>query len=271
MHSLGYDAIHDEIVVPQPFAQAILTFRGGANGEEPPIRVIQGPKTQLANYFDQLVLDPVHNEIITMAGYPWADHIKIFSREANGNVAPIRELRGPEGTVLGFTPSKGPSRLISSVTVDPEHNLLIAAGSEGIMIFDRTAEGNAKPLRVIKGPKTGRAGGRLFVYPAKGEIIMIGGGGAPPELPRGTAGSVSTEMANNERAAYISVWNIEDKGDVAPRRWRVGGPTQRMPNDPDPGDYGTIMGAGVDPKNKSLMISSKTYNAVFTYSFPEIF
>ena len=48
MHSIVYSEKRDEFTVPQPFAQALLTFRGGANGEESPIRVIQGPKTQLA-------------------------------------------------------------------------------------------------------------------------------------------------------------------------------------------------------------------------------
>ena len=47
MHSIDYDEIHDEIVVPQQFAQAILTLRGSADGDEPPLRVIQGSRTQL--------------------------------------------------------------------------------------------------------------------------------------------------------------------------------------------------------------------------------
>ena len=42
MHAIAYDEVHDEYMVPQQFGQAILTFRGGASGEEAPIRVIQG-------------------------------------------------------------------------------------------------------------------------------------------------------------------------------------------------------------------------------------
>ena len=45
MHGFSYDPIHDEIVVNSPLSQAILVFRGGANGEEAPLRIIQGPKT----------------------------------------------------------------------------------------------------------------------------------------------------------------------------------------------------------------------------------
>ena len=33
MHDIKYDAIHDEFVVANPFAQAILTFRGAADGD----------------------------------------------------------------------------------------------------------------------------------------------------------------------------------------------------------------------------------------------
>jgi hypothetical protein len=40
MHAIHYNEVRDEIVVPQQFAQAILTFRGGATGEEAPIRII---------------------------------------------------------------------------------------------------------------------------------------------------------------------------------------------------------------------------------------
>jgi hypothetical protein len=40
MHGFYYDGPHDEIVVMSPLAQAILVFRGGASGEEAPIRVI---------------------------------------------------------------------------------------------------------------------------------------------------------------------------------------------------------------------------------------
>ena len=47
LHGIVYDAEHDEIIAPNPFAEAILFFRGGVNGEEAPIRMIQGPSTQL--------------------------------------------------------------------------------------------------------------------------------------------------------------------------------------------------------------------------------
>src|SRR5712692_3180599 len=83
MHSIVYDAIHDEIYVPQQFGQAVLVFRGGADGEEPPIRVIQGPHTRI-NDIDRLEVDPVHDEIFI----PAEDRVLVFRRTAQGDVAP---------------------------------------------------------------------------------------------------------------------------------------------------------------------------------------
>ncbi len=187
MHAIDYDAIHDEIVVPQQFGQAILTFRGGANGEEPPIRVIQGSRTQLRDP-DRLAIDPANNEIYVLAG----DAVLVFPREAQGDVAPIRVLKGPD-TQLGA----------DAAAIDPVHNLLIVAGRGALRIFNRTDEGNVKPRAVISGPKTGLRGtGLIHVYPPRGEIIVG---------VRGASGQ------------YVGVWSIEDNGDVPPQ-WTIGGP-----------------------------------------------
>ena len=74
MHDIAFDAIHDEIVVTSPLAQGILTFRGAANGEEAPIRYIQGDKTQIKGVgaTGKVSIDAVHNEIY------WPLRIKPF-------------------------------------------------------------------------------------------------------------------------------------------------------------------------------------------------
>jgi hypothetical protein len=109
MHSIVYDSAHDEIIVPQYFAPAILTFRGGANREDPPIRIIQGPHTRL-RVPDRLDVDSIHNEIFV----PQGDEVLVFPRSAMGDVAPIRVLKGFPETVSA-----------EAVGVDPVHNLLI--------------------------------------------------------------------------------------------------------------------------------------------------
>jgi DNA-binding beta-propeller fold protein YncE len=146
MHGIDYDQVHDEIVVPQQFGQAILIFKGTARGEEPPIRVIQGPRTMLTA-MDRLAVDPYNNEIYV----PEGDRVLVFDRTANGNVAPKRVLGpGPHFTEAG------------SLAIDHTRNLLVVGASlrnagEGgaavLAIFDRTASGDAKPKRLIAGPK----------------------------------------------------------------------------------------------------------------------
>ncbi len=243
MHSIVYDEIHDEIVVPQQFAQAILTFRGSAKGEEPPVRVIQGPLTQLIAP-DRLTLDPVNNEIYV----PEGDSVLVFPREANGNVAPKRVLRGPD-TKLGA----------SAVAVDPVHNLLIVAGSSGrrgerrahLLIFNRTDEGNVKPRAVISGPGTGLTSTRnVQVYPRRGWILVA---------HDGVQGFSSEERGSG--ASFVGVWSINDNGDVPPR-WTIGGPNGMLVKP---------RGVALDIRNKVVIVSDKYLNAVLSYSFPEIF
>ena len=89
MHGIAYDAIHDEFTVPQQFAQAILTYRGTANGEERPIRIIEGPHTQL-DAPEHLDVDAVHNEIFVPTRH---GTILVFPRDGQGDVAPIRFIR----------------------------------------------------------------------------------------------------------------------------------------------------------------------------------
>ena len=102
-----------------------------------------------------LEVDNVNGELYV----PQGEEILVFPITGNGDVAPIRTLRG--GTA-GWTASGGSA-------VDPKHNLYVAAGNPtggpprrgpgnrvtSLLIFDRLANGDVKPLRVIRGPKTG--------------------------------------------------------------------------------------------------------------------
>jgi hypothetical protein len=240
MHSLAYDAVHDEIVVNSPLAQAILTFRGAATGEEAPIRVIQGPHTQIQGKDydgnDQMAFDEVHGEIyIPVAG----DRILVFARSAAGDAAPIRVLAGPDTGVRGTT--RGHPRL----GVDPVHNLLIVTrsgdqrGGGSLLIFDRTASGNTKPRAVITGPNTQLNGGSApQVYPEKGWIVGACAAGSS-----------------------VCAWSITDSGDAAPR-WKI--PVQQIAGV-------APSGIALDPAHKEIIVTSGNRNRVMTFSWPEIF
>ena len=173
-------------MVGSPFGQAVLVFRGGAFGEEPPIRIIQGPRTQIVsatNGVDRLAIDPVNNEILVGSRL---HKILVFAREANGDAEPIRVLGGPNSEI-GTNP---PMR------VDPVNNLLLVSGQGGILVFDRTATGNVKPRAVLGG--AGPTGGSAQFEIYNGMII------AP-------------------RTDNIYAWSLRNTGDTRPL-WKISAP-----------------------------------------------
>ena len=248
MHSIEYDAIHDEIFVPVPFGGAVLTFRGGASGEEPPLRVIQGSLTRLEAP-DRLGIDPANNEIFV----PEGRKVLVFPREANGNVAPIRALEGPQTRLGGgFTAGVG------VIGIDSIRNLIVAGsgigqGEQGrlqLLIFDRKAAGDTGPIRNIHGPRTmlTNLGGPFTLYPPKGKIIV----------PIRGAVTVNKTMAVD---SFVGVYDINADGDVPPQII-LGGPR---------GVFQMIRGVAVNAKHKELIVSDKRINAVLTFRVPELF
>jgi len=146
MHDIRYDEVHDEFLVVNPFAEAVLTFRGATSGQESPVRIIQGPHVQIGG--NRLDVDPVHNEIFV----PDNNRIRVYPREANGDVAPIRIIEGPNTQLTRA----------QSVSVDPINDVLVVGFNKqendpdgAILIFNRTDNGNVKPRNVIRGSKSG--------------------------------------------------------------------------------------------------------------------
>jgi hypothetical protein len=239
MHGIAYDAARDEVYVPQPFAQALLTFRGAASGDEKPIRVIQGSQTRLSNT-DKVENDPVNNELLVSED----GVILIFDRTANGNVPPKRVL-----TMDGDID-------IDAVSVDYVHNVIIAANPGGskeekfprLLFLNRAGDGVVKPVRVVGGKKTLLTGTfGMRGYAPKGLVLVA--------MP-----GPSTSGAHDP--SFIGVWSTtQDDGDVAPR-WTIGGPF---------GELKQPRGIDLDVKGQNVIISDKVLNAVLTYHFPEIF
>ena len=236
MHDFAYDAIHDEIVVTSPLAQAILTFRGGADGEEAPIRVIQGSKTGLfgSGAMDKVNIDAEHNEIYITTPM---QEIRVFAREANGNVPPIRILSGPDTQLstgqanVGLAAGKGGGS--PSVRVDSINNLLLVpqARGGGILVFDRTASGNTKPRAIMRGASMGA------IYAPKRRLI-------------------------GHSKGNLEIWNIPDHGEVTE-------PLMRIPAPLEP--RATNGGIALDPLHKEVILATAAGNTIVTFSVPEAF
>jgi len=224
------------------YAQSIQIYRGDSNGEVAPVRIIQGPKTQLLNP-DKVMIDHVNDEIYV----PQGSRVLVFEGKAQGDVAPKRVL----GPIRGLG--------ASILDIDAVHNLLVIGGGAGaggaggggggarFQVFDRTASGNVKPKWVIQGPKTQlqRLQGPLAVQPTRGLIIA----------------GVRTVEELGGPDNFVGVWDIFAGGDTPPL-YRIGGPHITLEQ---------VRGVTLNAKHKELIVSDKRINGVLTYYFPEIF
>ncbi len=237
MHDIAFDAIHDEIVVTSPLAQAILTFRGAANGEEAPIRYIQGDKTRIRGLgvtaaVGKVSVDPENNEIFIANG---DQTILVFDRMASGNVAPKRVLGGPD-TQLKLGGASG-----TCVRIDPIHNLLLvpSGGVVGgrVLVFDRTASGNTAPKAIIQGPVA--MGNQFEIYAPKLRLVSY---------PHGS---------------NIEIWKIPESGVSTEPPLKIPAPVGRGGN--------TETGIVLDPLHKEVIIATAAGNSIMTFSVPEVF
>lgn len=105
-----------------------------------PLRVIKDEDPN----FDTLFVDLVNNEILV--GNDAQETLQVYSRSANGIVAPLREIKG-EATFITYP---------GQVFVDPAHNEIWSIGNDIadlITVYSRTAVGNAAPIRRIDGKR----------------------------------------------------------------------------------------------------------------------
>ena len=263
MHGIVYDATHDEIVVPVALADAVLTFRGGADGSEAPIRVIQGPKTKMIRPHT-VAVDEQNNEIIV--GDSSGRSVLVYDRNANGDVPPKRVIEGPHTGLL----------FIVGVAVDPVHDRIAAASAAsvpgsrtGLFIFGRTDQGDVAPRAVIAGPHTGIVRPwQLASDPAQGKLFVaaINNVSYPPyelEKPR-------ADLPHDVRLpspwssgslGFIGVWDIHDDGDMPPRAVIKGDNTFLV----------HPAGVAINPKSGEVYATDSVRNGLFTFLVPSLF
>jgi hypothetical protein len=290
-HNMVYDPVNDEIWHTNPEAQAVLAFRGAANGEEPPVRIIQGPHTMMAFPNYGVGVDAVNNEVYVVE----KEYITVYPRTATGDVAPTRIIRGPDTGLLNAR----------AILVDTARNLLLVGTNNGIEIFDRTASGDAKPRAVLAGPQSGVRATRSLPVSAAGTlsdaekeayrsgntgsavqsmdmskkyfVLLIGGGGGGGDDDGGGRGQQDPGAAGDaargggRRAPRgpgggpggACAWSLDD---LAAAKGKVDLPPAYVLSDPS----GALGGGRVtlNPNGKEVIVGQ---NKLVSYSFPEIF
>jgi DNA-binding beta-propeller fold protein YncE len=257
MHGIAYNPFRDEIIVPNPLAAAILIFRGGAHGDEAPIRIIQGPRTKLM-YPHSVALDPEGREIYV--GDTRQRAVLVFPVEANGDVPPVRMLQGPR-TELRFVVGigvEGDTVAVASTSYE---------GRTGIFFFRRTDSGDVAPQGAISGPRTGLTmpwgvqlvGGKLFVTNNSSRYTPpYVGPEVKPEVAQ--KGELPTPWHPGEEA-FIGVWDVGDRGDIPPRALIRGSRTGLL----------NPAAIAVNPKAFEVYVTDSGTNGFWTFLVPEAF
>ena len=263
-HGIAYDSTNDEIIAPNPLAAAVVIFRGGATGEEAPIRTIQGARSGLSRP-ETVAVDEKNNEIFV--GDPGDRRVLVYARDADGDARPLRTIQGPKTKLLQ----------VVGIAVDPNRDVLVVStysrlpgGVTGLLIFGRTDQGDVAPRRVIAGPRSGITRLRQIALDAEtGKIYaaVINNEYLPPyDIDKPRRGlDPNAELPspwNTGSEGFIGVWDDEnDDGDVPPRSLIKGRST------------GIVHPAGVtfNARDGEVIAPDAVWNGLFTFLKPELF
>ena len=159
-YGIAVDEEAQEMYFAVQHQNSVVAYRKMAEGEEKPLRTIQGGQTGLedphgvaADSKSQLLFVSnhgharKHEEGAGHGGWFEPPSITVYPLKANGNTASLRTIEGPK-TLLNW-----PANLF----VDPERGELYVANDAGdsILVFRNTDQGDVAPTRIVKGPKTG--------------------------------------------------------------------------------------------------------------------
>ncbi len=240
------DLTNNEMAVANGGNNSITIYARTANGNVAPLRTIAGLLTGLNNPTG-VFIDKVNNELLVAN---WGNHtITVYARTANGNVAPLRTITtSPGGAQVGIGNPGG----LAIDLVNNEFAVTNCVSHPRLAVFDRTANGQVAPKRVLIGPATriSRSTHSVSIDTVNNEIAIPSGqenailifdrlasGNATPKrviqgantlIESASRGAV-IDTVNNEIVfasgtdpdsgnPKISVWNRLDNGNVAPKR-----------------------------------------------------
>ena len=181
---VALDLKNDEVAVTVEHINQVEVYRRQAAGDEKPLRIIQGPNTGIADPHG-IAIDADHNELF-VANH--SSYHEVRTGEANPNAASAAFARGEEAPQV--LRERLAPRTSKGKFVEPS-----------IRVYSRTASGDAIPMRVIEGPKTGLSlPMKVFVDSVHNEIFVA-----------------------NSGTSSILVFSRTANGDVAPIR-KIEGP-----------------------------------------------
>lgn len=222
---IAVDEEHQELFLTSQHNSAVVVFRKQAEGDELPIRLLQGDLTRLANPHaiaidkqndlifvtnhghvssrstegvDPSTLDPNRplNRSLAVPGSGRFNppSINVYPRDGSGDLPPLRIIQGPR-TQLDWP---------SGIGIDERGGEIYVASdtAQSILVFDHEANGNVKPIRVLKGPLTRLDSPVGLFIDKENEELWV------------------SNYGNNS----LNVYDLSADGDVPPKRTIRSGP-----------------------------------------------
>ena len=276
--AIAVDPLRQEVIIQDENLFQILVYNRLDNtppraSMTEPKRWIGGLNTKVA-FNCGLYVDPANGDIYSVPN-DTVDTLVVFSRQAQGNVVPDRELSTPHGT-YGI-----------AVAEEQQELYLTVQHTNSVVVYRKMAKGDEKPLRSIHGNRTQLEDPHGIAVDSKRDLIFVANYGnardpdvlgsgtfQPPSIsvyPRTASGDVAPvaviEGSNtqlnwpagiavdpergelfvaNDGGHSILVFRVTDTGNTTPSRVLKGPQTTIM----------NPTGVSVDPENGELWVSS---------------
>ncbi len=222
---IAVDEEHQELFLTSQHNSAVVVFRKQAEGDELPIRLLQGDLTRLANPHaiaidkqNDLIFVTNHGHVssrsaegvdpstlepnrpldrslaVPGSGRFNPPSINVYPRDGSGDLPPLRIIQGPR-TQLDWP---------SGIGIDERGGEIYVASdtAQSILVFDHEANGNVKPIRVLKGPLTRLDSPVGLFIDKENEELWV------------------SNYGNNS----LNVYDLSADGDVPPKRTVRSGP-----------------------------------------------
>ena len=253
--AIAVDEANNEVVVTDETLFRVLAYDRMAN--TPPAATMTEPKRIIGGVHTQmefqcgLYIDPNNGDIYAING-DTVEKAVVFSRKAKGDVAPDRTFVTPHGAA-GIVVDEGRQELYLSI----QH-------MHSVVVFNKTANGNDAPIRLLQGNHTLLADPHGIALDLKNDLMFVTNYGTlhqflpndPGKLfksnwPLQTPVPGSGEM----RAPSITVYRRDASGDTAPLRV-IQGPKTRL-------DWPA--GLAFYPERNELFVANDMDNSILVF------
>ena len=266
--ALAVDPVRNEVVMTDESTFGVMVYDRLAN--TPPTAAFTEPKRRISGsrtkieYQCGIYIDPTSGDIYA-TNNDTHDTLAIFSRQANGNVPPDREVTTPHST-FGI-----------AVDEDAQEMFLTEQHDNAVVVYKKTARNEDSPVRLLQGDRTHLADPRGVAVDSKNRLLYVINhgnfhsnrpGGIPARVLEGAGtGGRATGKENwpvgdpipgsgKSMPPSITVYALDARGDTAPLRTIEGSSTQM--NWP--------MGIALDSNRGELFVANDTGHSILVFS-----